>query len=65
LIKVGFDADIVIFDYEKIRDTATYMNPAQYPVGIEYVIVNGKLTVDKGVYTGEKAGKVLRKKRRV
>lgn len=61
LIKVGFDADIVIFDFESIGDQATYNEPTKYPTGIEYVIVNGVITVEKGVHKGEKAGRILRK----
>jgi len=63
LIKVGFDADIVIFDFEKLKDQATYNEPMKYPTGIEYVMVNGVITVENGVYNWEKAGKVLRKKK--
>ncbi|MEM1549464.1 MAG: D-aminoacylase [Candidatus Methanomethylicia archaeon] len=62
LIKIGLDADIVIFDFEKLKDQATYNEPAKYPIGIEYVIVNGVVTVEKGIHTGEKAGRVLRRK---
>jgi len=43
LIKKNLRADIVIFDYKKIRDLATYFNPVQYPEGINYMIVNGRL----------------------
>jgi len=61
VIKEGAYADIVIFDPQRIRDTATYENPYSYPVGIEYVIVNGKITVEKGKHKGTLNGKVLRK----
>ncbi|MEM1549861.1 MAG: D-aminoacylase [Candidatus Methanomethylicia archaeon] len=62
LIREGFWADIVIFNYDLISDTATYFNPQSFPKGIEYVIVNGVIVVDKGVHTGLKPGKVLRHK---
>lgn len=56
LLKEGFYADIVIFDYEKIRDLATYENPLQYTTGIETVIVNGKFALknnkEQPVYSG-------------
>lgn len=56
LLKEGFYADIVIFDYEKIRDLATYENPLQYTTGIETVIVNGKFALknnkEQHVYSG-------------
>ena len=42
-LKKGFKADIVIISPEKLRDTATYECPVQYPEGIEFVLVNGKI----------------------
>lgn len=59
LIKEGMWADIVIFDPVKVIDKATYQDPHQYPEGIEYVLVNGKVVVEKGNHTGILAGKVL------
>ncbi len=61
LLKVGNWADITIFDFQKVKDTATYTNPHSYAEGIFYVIVNGKIVIDEGDHTGELAGKVLRK----
>jgi N-acyl-D-amino-acid deacylase len=55
----GAFADIVIFDYEHIEDTATYDAPHQYPKGIPYVLVNGQLVVDKGEHTGARPGRVM------
>ena len=60
LIRPGLAADITIFDPEKIVDTATFENPIQHPKGIEYVIVNGIVTVEGGKHTGARAGRVLR-----
>lgn len=60
LIKKSMFADITIFDPAKINDRATFESPNQYPEGIEYVIVNGKLSVEKGVRTPALAGQVLR-----
>lgn len=54
-------ADVVVFDMDKVIDKATFTNPHQYPVGIEYVIVNGKITIEKGEHTGALAGKVIRR----
>ncbi|MHA1124384.1 MAG: N-acyl-D-amino-acid deacylase family protein [Candidatus Heimdallarchaeota archaeon] len=54
-------ADIVVFDPETIIDKATFLDPHQFPVGIEYVIVNGKLVVSKGEHQTNLPGKVLRK----
>ncbi len=61
LIKKGFFADIVVFDPNTIEDRATYANPYQFPQGIEYVFVNGRLAVDQGAFTGAFAGKILRR----
>jgi len=61
LIKEGMWADITIFDPKKVIDTATYSEPHQYPKGIEYVLVNGKIVIDKGEHTGELPGQALRR----
>jgi len=61
LIREDTWADIVVFDPQSIADRATYEDPFQFPTGIEYVLVNGVMTVEKGKYTGALAGKVLRK----
>jgi N-acyl-D-aspartate/D-glutamate deacylase len=60
LIREGMFADVVVFDPAKVIDRATFESPNQYPVGIEYVIVNGKISVDKGQRTSALAGRVLR-----
>ncbi len=59
-IAPGMAADIVIFDPATVKDTATYANPTSYPVGIEYVLVNGKVEVENGKVTAELAGQVIR-----
>jgi N-acyl-D-amino-acid deacylase len=51
LIKEGMHSDIVIFDPNKIADRATIENPTKYPIGIEYVIVNGKIVLDHDEHT--------------
>ncbi len=61
VLKEGNLADIVVFDPESIADTATFTDPHQFPRGIDYVFVNGTLTVDHGNHTGARAGQVLRK----
>ncbi len=55
----GNFADITIFDYARIEDTATYESPHQYPKGIPYVLVNGQVVVDKGEHTGARPGRVV------
>lgn len=54
-------ADITVFDPVLFHDRATYKNPYRYPVGINYVLVNGKIAVEQGKYMGARAGMVLRK----
>lgn len=60
-IKEGMMADIVIFDANTIEDKATFIDPHQYPVGIDYVLVNGKKAIDHGQFLNKKEGRVLRK----
>ncbi len=57
----GLVADLVLFDSEQVADHATFSEPTLTATGIEYVLVNGKLAVDGGRVTGERAGKVLPK----
>ena len=59
-IAVGSYADLVLFDPQKIIDTATYERPYSYPVGIDYVWVNGEAVVAAGAPTGALPGHVLR-----
>ena len=61
LIQEGFFADLVIIDEERIIDRATYEQPRQFPEGIEYVIVNGQILLEKGRLHPIKPGKVLRR----
>lgn len=63
LLRDGFKADIVVFDAQRIKAPATRTQPKQFPIGIEYVIVNGKVVVDKGQHTGVMAGRALRRGR--
>ena len=58
-IQKGNFADLVIFDSENVSDKATYTEPKQYPEGIDYVIVNGRIVIDHDKHTGELPGKVL------
>ena len=60
LIKEGYFADLVIFNPEKVIDKADWLNPHQYPAGIEYVIVNGQVVINRGEHTGLLPGRILR-----
>lgn len=61
LLREGAWADVVVFDPETVASRATYMDPQQFPVGVNWVIVNGIVTVEEGKHTGARAGKVLRR----
>ena len=60
LLRVDSFADIAIFDEKRIIDRATYEKPFQYSEGIEYVIVNGQVVIDKGTHTSARPGRALR-----
>ncbi len=60
VVAVGNWADLVLFDYEKIEDRATFVDPHQFPVGIPWVLVNGVPVVDGDVQTDALPGRVLR-----
>ncbi|HBE40437.1 MAG TPA: aminoacylase [Bacteroidales bacterium] len=60
LIKEGYAADITIFDRDRIIDKSTYEQPRESPEGIEYVIVNGSISLVEGEPTQIGSGTVLR-----
>ncbi len=60
-IAQGYAADVVVFEADRVIDTATYDDPAQYPVGIPYVLVNGTIAVDSERCTGSMTGQALRR----
>ena len=60
-IALDMMADIVCFDYDNIIDKSDYVHPHQYSQGIQFVIVNGEVVIDKGDHTGKLPGKILRK----
>ena len=57
----GAYADVVVFDPATVADRATFQTPHQYPVGIEYVIINGAVAVQDGQFLDARAGRVLRR----
>jgi len=60
LIREGFAADLVIFDEKTIGDRATYDKPHQFPVGISFVLVNGRVVLSENQLTNERPGSALR-----
>lgn len=59
-LKVGYYADVVVFDPAKIADHATYDNPAQLATGVEDVLVNGGFALKDGQATRAPTGRVVR-----
>ena len=59
VLRLGAKADLVAFDAEHVADRATFDDPHRYPVGIEHVLVNGRLVVRDGEHTGTLPGRVL------
>jgi N-acyl-D-amino-acid deacylase len=60
LIREGFAADLVIFDENTIIDQATFDKPHQFPLGINYVVVNGLPVIDNNQMTAARSGVALR-----
>ena len=60
-IRMGYRADLVIFDPETIIDKATFQQPHAYPEGISHVLINGTVVVEDGVFHDLRVGQTLRK----
>ncbi len=61
VIREGLAADLVVFDPKTVANNATYQDPHRYPTNVKYVVVNGKLVIEKGKHTNKYPGKILRK----
>lgn len=59
LIRVGYAADVLIFDENKITDKATFEQPHAYSEGIDVVLVNGEAVLENGKHTGKKSGEII------
>ena len=59
LLRPGLAADITVFDAERIIDHATFEKPHQYATGVEYVVVNGTVVLDRAKHTGARPGQIL------
>jgi len=62
LIREGMDADLVLFDPKTIADLGDYTQPARGNIGLDYVLVGGKVALENNTATGVLAGKVLFRK---
>jgi N-acyl-D-amino-acid deacylase len=63
LLRDGFRPDIVVFNPKTVKAPGTRTQPKQFPIGIDYVIVNGRVAVDNGKHTGVLAGRAVRRGR--
>ena len=63
ILRDGFKADIVVFNPQTVKTRATRENPKQYPIGIDWVIVNGEPVIAEGENTGALPGRGLRRGR--
>jgi len=63
MLRDGLKADIVVFDADEVGSASTRPSPRQFPVGINYVLVNGRVVIDQGEHTGVLAGRALRRGR--
>ncbi len=61
LIREGFFADVIVFDPKTVADRSTYEQPELLAVGMNFVIVNGRIAVENSTFTGALAGRALRK----
>ena len=60
-LKEGYFADIIIFNPNTFKDKANYNNAFQLAEGLEYSIINGKIAIEKGAFTKQLSGRVLKK----
>ena len=61
LIAEGYMADLVAFNPATIHERSTYVDPHQKPLGIEYVLVNGAMALEKGRLCGLGRGRILKR----
>jgi dihydroorotase/N-acyl-D-amino-acid deacylase len=61
VVREGAFADLVVLDPATVADRATIAEPATYPVGIEHVVVNGRIAILDGAETGDRPGRLLRR----
>lgn len=61
LLKPGFAADVLIFDPAKVLDMATFEEPHQLAQGFDWVLVNGVIIREEGIFSGRHGGQMLKK----
>ena len=57
----GYFADINVFDLQQLKINATFAEPCHYCSGMDHVIVNGQIVIEKGKHTGIRPGRALRR----
>jgi N-acyl-D-amino-acid deacylase len=57
----GWRADLVVLNPDTVDAPATFEEPDKYPVGIEYVVVNGEIVVEGSSYNGSVCGRILKR----
>ena len=62
-IKEGYKADLVVLDLNNIKIETSISNPHVYSKGVEYLLINGELVLDKGEWTGKLPGEVIKLKK--
>ena len=60
ILKPKMSADIVVLDFNKLKDNTTDNNPQEYPSGIELVTVNGKVVFDNNIHLGTLSGELIK-----
>ena len=60
-IGAGAIADVTVFDPETIGHDGTYQRPNVDPTGVDHVVLGGRVVVDEGAFTGDRAGRVIRR----
>ncbi len=59
-LKIGYIADITVWNPTTLSEEGDFLNPVRQPKGIEYVLINGKIIVNNGIFTGRLEGRMLR-----
>lgn len=59
-IAIGLAADVIVFDYDRFTDRATFAEPQRLADGMKQVIVNGEVVLDNGKITNRRPGRILR-----
>jgi N-acyl-D-aspartate/D-glutamate deacylase len=63
VLRVGMKADVVVFDFDAVRDVSTYEDPHHFSEGVAHVIVNGTPVLRDAKMTGALPGRILRPSR--